>query len=113
MDVQMPVMDGGAASQAIRDREKITGMRLPIIALTAHALNGDKERFLAAGLDDYVAKPLKLDELVSAIDRQLGKNRCSKQSLNVKFFAGWLNPDSKWRSSSLQTAGSTCLKKHL
>jgi CheY-like chemotaxis protein len=75
MDVQMPVMDGVAATQAIRDREKSTGMRLPIIALTAHALNGDKERFLAAGLDDYVAKPLKLDDLVSAIDRQLGKKQ--------------------------------------
>ncbi len=79
MDVQMPVMDGVAATQAIRDREKITGKRLPIIALTAHALTGDKERFLAAGLDDYVAKPLKLDDLVSAIDRQLGKNRCFEQ----------------------------------
>jgi CheY-like chemotaxis protein len=73
MDVQMPLMDGVAATQAIRDREKITGKRLPIIALTAHALIGDKERFIAAGLDDYVAKPLKLDDFVSAIDRQLGK----------------------------------------
>jgi CheY-like chemotaxis protein len=75
MDVQMPVMDGVAATQIIRNREKTTGKRLPIIALTAHALTGDKERFLAAGLDDYVAKPLKVDDLVSAIDRQLGKKQ--------------------------------------
>jgi two-component system, sensor histidine kinase and response regulator len=75
MDVQMPVMDGIEATQVIRGREKLTGRRLPIIALTAHALAGDKERFLAAGLDDYVAKPLKLDDLVSAIDRQLGMKK--------------------------------------
>jgi CheY-like chemotaxis protein len=73
MDVQMPEMDGLAATSRIRERERISGKRIPIIALTAHALAGDKERFLAAGLDDYVAKPLKVDDLVSAIDRQLGK----------------------------------------
>jgi two-component system, sensor histidine kinase and response regulator len=78
MDVQMPEMDGLAATGVIREREKITGKRLPIIALTAHALSGDRERFLAAGLDDYVAKPLKLDALVSAIDRQLGKKYASR-----------------------------------
>ena len=77
MDVQMPEMDGLAATAVIREREKITGKRLSIIALTAHALSGDRERFLAAGLDDYVAKPLKLDALVSAIDRQLGKKYAS------------------------------------
>jgi CheY-like chemotaxis protein len=75
MDVQMPVMDGVEATQVIRNREKPTGKHVPIIALTAHALIGDKERFLAAGLDDYVAKPLKVDDLVSAIDRQLGKKQ--------------------------------------
>ena len=78
MDVQMPEMDGLAATAVIREREKITGKRLSIIALTAHALSGDRERFLAAGLDDYVAKPLKLDALVSAIDRQLGKKYASR-----------------------------------
>jgi len=78
MDVQMPEMDGLAATGIIREREKITGKRLPIIALTAHALSGDRERFLAAGLDDYVAKPLKLEALVSAIDRQLGKKYASR-----------------------------------
>lgn len=74
MDVQMPEMDGLAATTAIRTSEKKTGRRMPIIALTAHASTGDKERFLAADFDDYVAKPLKLEDLVSAIDRQLGKS---------------------------------------
>jgi len=77
MDVQMPEMDGLAATRAIREREKISGKSIPIIALTAHALAGDKERFLAAGLDDYVAKPLKIEDLVSAIDRQLVKSYAS------------------------------------
>ena len=73
LDIFMPEMDGLAATGAIRKSEKKSGRRIPIIALTAHASEGDKERFLAAGLDDYVAKPLKIEELVSAIDRQLGK----------------------------------------
>ena len=74
MDVEMPEIDGLAATRSIREHEKISGKHIPIIALTAHALAGDKERFLAAGLDDYVAKPLKIDDLTSAIDRQLGNN---------------------------------------
>jgi len=78
MDVQMPEMDGLKATGMIRERENLTGRHVPVVALTAHALTGDRERFLAAGFDDYVAKPLKLDDLVSAIDRQLGKQRASK-----------------------------------
>jgi DNA-binding response OmpR family regulator len=61
--------------QLIRNRERLTDKRLPIIALTAHALAGDTVHFLAGGIDDYVAKPLKIDALVSAIDRQLGKQQ--------------------------------------
>jgi two-component system, sensor histidine kinase and response regulator len=69
MDVQMPVMDGFEAIHAIRTREQSTGAHLPIIALTAHALKGDRERCLAAGADDYVSKPIQLAELIAAMNR--------------------------------------------
>ena len=68
MDVQMPEMDGLDATRAIREREKQTGGRLPIIAMTAHAMTGDRERCLAAGMDGYVAKPLNPESLWKAIE---------------------------------------------
>jgi signal transduction histidine kinase/FixJ family two-component response regulator len=70
MDVQMPIMDGAAATAEIRRIERAIGRRpIPIIALTANALVSQVASYLAAGFDDHVAKPIQLDELVSAIDR--------------------------------------------
>ncbi len=67
MDVQMPEMDGLQATQAIRDWERGSGRRLPIIAMTAHAMKGDRERCLEAGMDAYVAKPIRPHELAAAL----------------------------------------------
>jgi signal transduction histidine kinase/DNA-binding NarL/FixJ family response regulator/HPt (histidine-containing phosphotransfer) domain-containing protein len=70
MDVQMPEMDGVTATQHIRRREQETGSaRLPIIAMTAHALVGDRERFIEAGMDGYVSKPFTRDALASELAR--------------------------------------------
>jgi signal transduction histidine kinase/CheY-like chemotaxis protein/ligand-binding sensor domain-containing protein len=71
MDVQMPVMDGLTATAAIRERERQTGGHVPVIALTAHAMKGDQERCLAAGMDAYVTKPLRAAELAEAFARLL------------------------------------------
>ena len=64
MDIQMPEMDGLQASKAIREIEKEKGGRIPIIALTANAMKGDRERFLAAGMDEYISKPIKIKNII-------------------------------------------------
>ncbi len=69
MDVQMPEMDGLEATAAIREREIATGDHIPIIAMTAHAMKGDRERCLNAGMDGYVSKPVRAGDLFETIER--------------------------------------------
>ena len=69
MDVQMPIMGGLEATAAVRAQEQTTGGHLPIIAMTAHATDGDRDICLAAGMDDYVTKPLQVDDLYMAVAR--------------------------------------------
>jgi PAS domain S-box-containing protein len=71
MDVQMPELDGLEAAQAIRAGERATGAHIPIVAMTAHAMRGDRERCLAAGMDGYVSKPISPDHLYQAIERAM------------------------------------------
>ncbi len=77
MDVQMPEMDGFEATAAIREREKTQDSKpIPIIAMTAHAMAGDRERCLDAGMDGYVAKPIKMQEIFNAIENLSKAPKC-------------------------------------
>jgi CheY-like chemotaxis protein/HPt (histidine-containing phosphotransfer) domain-containing protein len=75
MDVQMPVMDGFEATRAIRSgRSKVLNPKIPIIAMTAHAMKGDRERCLQAGMDDYIPKPIAPKALTAALDKWLDQS---------------------------------------
>jgi signal transduction histidine kinase/CheY-like chemotaxis protein len=78
MDVQMPVMDGLEATACIRQAEQSSGAHIPIIAMTAHAMTGDRQRFLKCGMDGYVSKPIHSRELLDAIDSALAANGTSR-----------------------------------
>jgi PAS domain S-box-containing protein len=69
MDLQMPEMSGFEAAHAVRERERGSGAHLPLIALTAHAMQGDRERCLAAGMDGYLSKPIDVDALLATVER--------------------------------------------
>jgi HPt (histidine-containing phosphotransfer) domain-containing protein len=69
MDVQMPEMDGLEATRLIRERERQTGGHVPIVAMTAHAMKGDKELCLSSGMDDYISKPIRVKEVAKIIEQ--------------------------------------------
>jgi two-component system, sensor histidine kinase and response regulator len=70
MDVQMPELDGLEATRQIRQEEQTTGRHVPIVAVTAHSMTGDRERCLQAGMDDYLSKPIQRQELLGVLARQ-------------------------------------------
>jgi two-component system sensor histidine kinase/response regulator len=72
MDVEMPELDGFQVTAAIREKEKLAGGHIPVIAMTAHVLKGDQDRCLSAGMDGYVSKPIRTSELMAAIEKLTG-----------------------------------------
>jgi CheY-like chemotaxis protein len=80
MDVQMPLLDGIAATTLIREREKESGIHQPIVALTAYAVKGDQERCLTAGMDGYLAKPIRPEELDALLQTYWSKRSEAQDS---------------------------------
>jgi CheY-like chemotaxis protein len=84
MDVQMPVMDGFVATAHIRQMEKANGARIPIIAMTAHAMSGDRERCIAIGMDDYVSKPISRASLEQVLSRYANAAKPVRSELETR-----------------------------
>jgi len=87
MDIQMPIMNGVEATKAILKYEKEKNLsHIPIIAVTANALKGDRERFLAEGMDDYVSKPIDFNRLVTVLRRFCSNKQISKDSKDILLY---------------------------
>jgi CheY-like chemotaxis protein len=111
MDVEMPELDGLTATALIRQKEQGTGRHLPIIAMTAHALKGDRERCLAAGMDSYIPKPVRPRELFEAIAATVEPPRAG----NGAESAGVSSPEEllNWNEALDQVGGDTELLREL
>jgi CheY-like chemotaxis protein len=83
MDVQMPELDGLEATAAIREREKGSGVHQAVIALTAHAMKGDRERCMAAGMDGYLSKPIRPQELDAILESYVGRRMGAMNTLET------------------------------
>jgi len=75
MDVQMPEMDGMEATRVLRERESATGRHITVVGVTAHAMAGDRERCLEAGMDGYLSKPIRPKELDELLERLVAAKR--------------------------------------
>ena len=84
MDVQMPEMNGFECTGLIREREPRTRSRLPIVAMTAHAMEGDEARCLAAGMDAYLPKPIQPEELFEVVEHQLSIAAFAPRTLSLR-----------------------------
>ena len=72
MDIEMPGMDGLEATRRIREKEKSANQRIPIVAMTAHAMRGDREKYLNTGMDGYISKPIRFADLTATL-QEVGK----------------------------------------
>jgi len=84
MDVQMPEMDGYETTAKIRESERQTGRHLPIVAMTAHAMKGDRESCLAAGMDSYIAKPIRAQQVFEAITAAIGGSSAAPERADIQ-----------------------------
>ncbi|MEA3207360.1 MAG: hypothetical protein QOE70_417 [Chthoniobacter sp.] len=99
MDVQMPEMDGFEATRRIREAERATGRSAPIVAMTAHAMAGDRERCLAAGMDEYLSKPLNKSELLALIGR-IAESRAATAEIHTALEAFFPAPPAAAQTSA-------------
>ncbi|MGI8982770.1 MAG: response regulator [Pirellulaceae bacterium] len=115
MDVQMPELDGLAATRQIREREQSTGRHIPIIAMTAHALKGDRERCLASGMDEYVSKPIRERQLLAAMRLVVGDELSESVSRIISFDAAEQSTDGvmDWDEALKTCAGDHALLRDI